>query len=468
MTLLIPRSVGIFGILICCALLAACHGTAQQGLRYPSAGATDAQVCADLSTMPQDLTPYAHAAGEGKELLSPALQAEQTQRLRRLFFSPWETVSPGNDLRLSLEKDFNMRPERGYAENLRPFPQDAWQRLRDNANVKNFPSRDAQAITVRNTAFRAMPTDKPFFLNPDEAGEGYPFDYFQHTAVWMGTPIYISHISADGAWVLAQTALAAGWMPAADAALVDDAFMARWRELPLAALLQDRVLLTPVSGETDALTGKPQGVHGRIGVLLPLVSGGSEGESVRVLYPVRHASGQAGAVEASLAPGMAARVPLPLTPGGVAGVGNAMMGQAYGWGGFLENRDCSALMRDLFLPFGIWLPRNSGEQGRMGRPVELAGLSPDAKERRIQEQAVPFLSLLAMRGHITLYLGAPDGKPAMFHTMWGVRTKDANGKPGRAVIGKAAVTSLRPGAELPVVATPASTLDRIERISILP
>jgi hypothetical protein len=193
-------------------------------------------------------------------------------------------------------------------------------------------------------------------------------------------------------------------------------------------------------------------------------------EILRVLYPVRGADGRAYAAEAVLAPGEAAPFPLPLTPGRLAGVGNVMMGQPYGWGGLLENRDCSALTRDLLLPFGIWLARNSGGQGSGGRLVDLRDLDAKARTARIAAEAAPFFSLLWLRGHIAFYLGEYAGEPVIFHSIWGLRLR-GNGpeaREGRAVIGKACVTGLRPGAELPDISTPDSLLDRMERIVLLP
>lgn len=197
------------------------------------------------------------------------------------------------------------------------------------------------------------------------------------------------------------------------------------------------------------------------------------------MYPARAANGMAIIRSAHLPPGQAAPKPLALTPGTIAAVGNAMMGQPYGWGGLFGDRDCSAMTKDLFTPFGIWLPRNSINQNRMGRPVTVTGLAPDEKERRIMAEGVPFFSLVTMKGHVGLYLGPWQvrGKevPVMFHNVWGVRVTDplrlnADGThpAGRAIIGKAVVTTLRPGAEHSLRTSPASILDRIDGLSILP
>jgi cell wall-associated NlpC family hydrolase len=449
-----------------CFFLAACAGRSSGG--YP-ADTPDGRLCADLVRLPQDLTVYARQAGWDKPLLTGEEQAARAAETRRLFFAPWRQTAPSAFTGRALRDNFSLRREKGFMENLRPFTPRAWAELEENARAAGYPSRADRAITVRATSLRGMPTLKPYFLNPDLAGEGYPFDYFQHTALWAGTPLFLSHTSRDGQWVLAETRSSMGWMPAADAAVVDDAFARFWQSRPLAALVRDRVLLRDRSAAR-------QSVRGHIGMLLPLAGSPlkehrRDGEETwRVLYPGRAANGRAYAAEAALAPGDAASFPLPLTPGGVAVLGNVMMGQPYSWGGLLENRDCSALTRDLLLPFGIWLPRNSIGQGVQGRLVDLRDLDADARLARIAADAAPFFSLLWLRGHIAFYLGEYAGDPVIFHSIWGlrIRGKGSDAREGRVVIGKACVTSLRPGAELPDISTPNSLLDRMERIVLLP
>ncbi|MDR2076564.1 MAG: SH3 domain-containing protein, partial [Desulfovibrio sp.] len=423
------------------------------------------RLCADLVRLPQDLAVYARQAGWDKPLLSPKERAVQAARTRRLFFAPWDQISPGPLVGKSLRSNFGLRREKGFMENLRPFTPEAWADLEDNADAAGYPGRAQRAITVRATSLRAMPSRKPYFLNPDQAGEGYPFDYFQHTALWTGTPVFISHISRDGQWVLAETSSSMGWMPAADAAVVDEAFERLWRSRPLAALVRDGVLLRDREGRS---------AQGGIGALLPLEAPPGDarrrGEPPRVLFPWRAADGRALAATAVPAPGEAVPFPLPLTPGEMAGVGNVMLGQPYGWGGLLGNRDCSALTRDLLLPFGIWLARNSGGQGKQGRELDLRALEPKERLERITAEAAPFFSLIWLRGHIALYLGTYAGEPVLFHSIWGLRLggKSPGDREGRAVIGRACVTGPRPGAELPDISTPNSLLDRMERIVLLP
>ena len=428
--------------------LGACGGKSQPGGR-PGASVYTGPPCMDALTLRQDLKAYSAAAGGPAPLVSREEQLAAAERQKTAFFKPWAMTKPSRWVQQSLAKDFNMKPDKAFMENKQPFPQDLWQRLAANSNKGAYGKDAGPGITLRHTDLRAMPSAMRYYLRPDLPGEGYPFDYFQHTSLPPGTPVYICNASADGLWLLVESALSAGWVPAQDVAGTDEAFMSAWRERPLAALIRDRV---PV-GE----------VVGHIGTLLPLAEGDA------VLFPKRGHSGRAEAAVSPLPPGSAVAVPLTLSADNVAEVGNEMMAQPYGWGGLDEKRDCSALTRDLMTPFGIFLPRNSSSQARVGLPIELAAMTGNEKEAAIMRQAMPFRSLIWMPGHIGLYLGVHDGKALLYHNMWGLRTRDASGGcNGRAVVGKAVVTTLRPGVERPDLCYPGSFLDRIERAVVLP
>ncbi|MFA7177132.1 MAG: hypothetical protein WC114_07790, partial [Smithellaceae bacterium] len=131
--------------------------------------------------------------------------------------------------------------------------------------------------------------------------------------------------------------------------------------------------------------------------------------------------------------------------------------------------DCSAMTRDFFTVFGIWLPRHSEDQVKeAGATIDLRGLSPEEKERIIMEKGVPYLSLLWRKGHVMLYIGASKGRALIFHNIWGIRIKDLQGHEGRKIIGQAVITGLTPGRELSDMDTAAgSLLDNIAAMNIL-
>ena len=168
---------------------------------------------------------------------------------------------------------------------------------------------------------------------------------------------------------------------------------------------------------------------------------------------------------ASLTTADAVPWPLRMTPGNVAKVGNFMIGQPYGWGGMFGDRDCSALTRELLATFGIWLPRNSVSQARTGSIIMIEGMPTETKEDQIMRNGVPFLSLVGMRGHIMLYVGKYNGRPVIFHNVWGVRTVEGSDTDRRFVIGRAVVTSITPGAELKNLYRTTTFADRLRTLS---
>jgi cell wall-associated NlpC family hydrolase len=136
-----------------------------------------------------------------------------------------------------------------------------------------------------------------------------------------------------------------------------------------------------------------------------------------------------------------------------------MMGEQYGWGGEDGRRDCSSMTKDYFSVFGVWLPRNSGDQARSGALIPLGNTPPGGRPGVIVSGGVPYATLIHMPGHIMLYAGLYDGAPVVFHNTWGVRVKS-----GRAVVGKAVVSGLRLGEELPGKAPDSLLIDRIDSL----
>ena len=449
-------------LLLCCVVmvLAGC-GTRGRGpapVVEPESGFSGPEgSIADLRKLPQDLLVYAQQGNPDRPLLSASEQARQDARFNSLFFGPWEgtraTVPASEAFEIFGGQTKRSRP-RGWAENLLPWTPENWERLVANAARGSYPSRLDKAITVRPTVLRDAPTYKPRFGNPRDAGEGYPFDMSLYTSLPVGMPLLVTHASADGAWVYVETALVSGWVPTADTAVTDASFRSRYKNGNYAVFVRDDVPLRDISGNYVSTAS--------LGTMLPIQSGTS---SLTVMVPVRDPQGRAVIVPVGVSAGDALRKPLPLTAKAVARLGNVMMGQPYGWGGLLGNRDCSLAMRDLFTPFGVWLPRNSAAQAKAWRYVSLAG-TPSGKESLIVSEGVPFATLLWLRGHITLYIGTYKGQAVMFHDMWGIRTND-NGREGRHVIGRAVVTSLSPGKELGNVEPDALILSRLRGMSIL-
>lgn len=418
----------------------------------------------DLRTLPQNAGHYIPDALRNKALIPAGQQEGLAQAFLERHFSPWSegfnVSAPGSDPFWGL-KHFEERPV--YGENLLPLPAAWLEDMAGQSAPERFPSLAQPAVTVTAASLRVLPTHKPVFFDPADPGEGFPFDTLQNSLLPPGTPVMAAHSSLDGDWLLVMAAHVSGWVRPWDVALVDQAFMEAFRSAGMIAFTRDNTPVTSIRG--DFL------VRGRVGMILPQRPDPAPPGMVSVLVPLRRADGWAVA-EPALAPAPpAATWPLAATGEHFAGVLDGLVHQPYGWGGLFENRDCSALIQDVYALFGIAMPRNSRAQARAGRLVPLEGMGAVEKEKRILEQGAPLLTIVNMPGHVMLYLG-PDpasGRPVVLHAIWGLRTEKPRGRsgatatPGRWVLGRTVITTLTPGAELPTLIRPQGLL--VERVS---
>ena len=406
-------------------------GCAHDEIALVSTGLLD-----DLAKIPQDATAFAETG-------SPPILEVDKQWLKEFedyWYGPWKQTEP----KICTAQEFSwateLFPKQSiFGPNLLEFSASRVEAITANAQLDQYPSQATYGITVRNTSMRALPSADPFFYDFRKAGEGYPFDYNQNSAVWSGTPLFLSHISQDGRFIAAESPYTCGWIDSRDIATVDGEFVAKYRSTNLAAIRQDRI---PISSDRTGFL-----FQGRIGMLLPMTTRDETG--VHLLAPVANASRRASMTHVRLLDRDAAPFPLPFSEDQLAKVINEILGQPYGWGGLGGYRDCSSTILDVFLPFALPLPRNSRRQAGAGKNVTIEHLSLAEKREHILATAVPFRTILNLDGHNMLYLGVFEGSPAAFHTIWGLRTGSADeSSAGRYLIGKSVITSLSPGREL--------------------
>jgi len=414
---------------------------------------------AGLADMAQDAGMY-HGLEPNVSLLAPDAQKAAYAHFLEEHFSPWQRTEP----KFEVSKIFwglnSYDPGELYGENTLPRSPAWMDQMREDSRVPQYPSMSRKAIAVVNTSMRAVPTNQPAFQDFSKAGEGYPFDYMQHSLVLAGTPLYATHISADRAWILVESRFAFGWVPVTDIGWVDNVFMTMFRTGTYAAITRDDVPITDTNGNYR--------FTGHVGTLLPVMEGDFNNGNLPVIIPARTVRGDAVPQVSFLPKAFIEQAPVPATPTNFTRVIDAMLGRQYGWGGMYEDRDCSAALMDLMVPFGIYLPRNSKEQIEFGTMAIMEGMSREQKKHFMNKTATPFLTLVGKPGHIMLYIGQKNGEPVIFHSAWGLKTKK-NGKYGRRVIGGAVISTLEPGLNLPDLARPKGILlEYVNAISTLP
>jgi cell wall-associated NlpC family hydrolase len=399
----------------------------------------------------QDAGAY-HGLPRDARLMTPEVQAVAWSDFLMRHFDPWNRTQPAYPAGKVFWGLTDFAGRRVYGENLLPRDPGWLDAMAEASRVADYPSLNRRAIAVANTAMRVLPTGKPAFFDPRQAGEGFPFDYAQNSLVLAGTPLYATHESADRAWVLVESRFAYGWVRSTDIAWVDDDFAGTFQTGAYAAVVRDGVPLADTDGGFR--------FKGFIGTLLPVAPrapGGAPDSGLVVMVPARDEQGKAVVKYARLAPEDAQPAPLAPTPENFAALANRMLGEPYGWGGLYADRDCSATIMDLMAAFGVFLPRNSSQQAKLGWVEPLDGDDDAAKKTRLLEGGVPFLTLVRKPGHIMLYIGSLNGEPVVLQTIWGLKTR-RGGKEGRALIGRTVISTLEPGENLRDLARPDGVL----------
>lgn len=409
--------------------------------------------------VPQPQKAEAYFTPSNRVLMTTSAQQIAKREYLEKFFAPWDSnrdvyyfdkakkQSVVKSQRATL-KQFTLRPQ--WGDNFHVYPKAWFARMESNMQLSLYPLTNERAIVVKNTALRALPTNEPMFNNYMLPGEGYPFDNLQYSALWVGTPLRVVHLSQDGSWALVFTPWVVGWVSRSDIALADDGFITQWKNASLIAITKNHVNVYDNQGRAR--------FDGRMGTLLPKKEDG-------VLIPLQDTDGHAVLREGRLDKAAYVNFPTPVTSARFASLINELLGEPYGWGGLYGYRDCSQTMMDIFTPFGIWLPRNSAAQLSSRPHQSLWEMKPKAKEKFILKKGKPFLTLVGLPGHIMLYVGEKDHKAIIFHDMWGLHTVDMFRHGGRGVVGKTVITTLDFGKEIPRVDV--TLLDGIRTMTFL-
>ncbi len=367
------------------------------------------------------------------------------------YYAPWREGEPLSDISGSI---LTMKAHTGkdwYGENKRKVPKKILAELQTNCALDSFPSMNSMAIAIVPTSLRVLPTTKPFFVTADD----FPFDALQNAGLKMNEPVRVLHVSADGIWAFAETSDANGWVPLRDIGFIRESVAAEWMEKAQVVIVKD---FAPLRNRQ-----KQFALRAKIGTIFPLA--GEDEKTYEVSVAVQSDSNGVREIKVRVPKDSARRFPLEFGGETVALIGNELIGKPYGWGEYLQGRDCSSLLRDFYLPFGIWLPRGSYNQINSGKSISFSGMSPADKERLIREKGVPFLTIIYMKGHIMLYVGSKEGKALIFQSLWKVKVKNREGRDIIQPVGKAIISTLTPGSELCLAN--GSLLDKVSSMLIL-
>lgn len=380
---------------------------------------------ADVVRIPQNSTSL-HARSSNMRL-------ESFANYYAAYFKAWNE-KPEYDLTEIQDVFIKRKPY--YLENYSRVTEKFYQQFEDNANLKATGSLNQKAIVLHNTMLRRLPTISILFDDPNDAGEGFPFDYLQQDNLSIGEPLVISHFSKDGkyAFVLSTTG-SPGFVSVEDIAPITDQFARDFQ--------QNLVMITKdTNGHLEADLMVSAMYELQTATVLPLESKGI------VLIPIRNAHGQVELAKMRLTKNNYISKPMAFSKQNVNKMVDQLVNQPYGWGGITQHMDCARLVRNYFAVFGVHLPLLTKQQKFTGNVIDVADLTPEQKKQRIINDAIPYQSFIYFPGHIALYLGTYNSEPIILHAKWGVKLYDQEHQEYRYVIGKSVITTLTPGKEL--------------------
>ncbi len=385
----------------------------------------------------QDIFRFVNKRTENKRLISADMQKKYMKVFFKRFFYPWKPHM--NYMTIDFLRRYVIREMKyyhrnlGYAANFHHHTAAWFAQITKNMNVPRFPNADKRAITIDNTYVRLFPTMTPHYTRIGEVGKGYPFDDFQLSVVWAGTPVRILQKSKDGAWEFVLTPAVSGWVQTNKLAIADQKFVLRWRTSKFAALIARKFSVTDAKSiyRFDAYMGS----------IFPYEKAAKKMFAINI--PVKDVNDQARYVTAYVPGNIIQPMPWLPTAKHFAMAIHQLLGSHYGWGGVYFYGDCSSTLKSIFTPFGIWLPRNSQSQSYIAKRESLAKLDPMARKAAILKYGKPFTTLISIKGHIMLYVGEYKGEIMTFQNVWGFVTMSRTGKWGRDVLGSAVLLPLK-------------------------
>ena len=384
-------------------------------------------IAKDIKKYPQTANYYTKNLSN----LNIKTQSKLDKKFNKLYFAPWHK----SKLKAKLEDvtwQFMYAKKKVYGDNLKPLKKSWFKKQISNSNFEKYNTLLRKAIVLQNSNLRLFPTESKIFYNPKTAGEGFPFDYNQNAGIKINTPILISHFTKDRAYAYVEAPFAKGFIKSSHIAFINKKQRDIFENSKLFVSVRDNFPIYKKGFFKEYI---------KLGTIFAKYKN-------RFLNFEKNSLNQAVIDYIDISKSFIKQKPIKFNEENINQIANELLGEKYGWGEALSLRDCSAMTKDFFAPFGIYLNRNSYGQTFNGKYLDISKLNPKEKEDFILKNAKPFLSLAYLKGHIMLYVGEDKGKALFLHNIWGVKTKDIFLNEGRAIIGKAIISSLYLGEEL--------------------
>ena len=365
------------------------------------------------------------------------------------YFKPWNSTKVSFP-KLEAMWGQSYKNKKVYLENHQLATASWFDKQIENSNFNDYNILPKKAITLKNVNIRVLPTNSPMFYDPTQPGEGFPFDYNQNSSLKINTPIIVSHLSKDRAWAYIESSTVGGWVEIGTIAYVDNDFIQEFKTSNYFVSVKEKFpIYDPIFRE-----------YVKVATIFPK-------KNNKYIIAKRDNNQNAYISYIDLNNDEVESMPLTFNSENRIKIAKQLIDEPYGWGGLLNNRDCSSFTQDYFATFGKFLHRNSKAQLSNGKYFDMSKLTNNEKKEFMKNNGVPFSTLVYLKGHIMLYIGIKENEPLVLHNMWSVRLKDSNGRKYRHIIGKATVTTLEPGKGIKDFDEDTNILNKIQGIVVL-
>ena len=304
---------------------------------------------------------------------------------------------------IGLIQKYNIPSGDNYDENGDYISYDVIKSLTDNRALSSVPEtvNVKKAVIVSRCDLKSIPSDIRFF----KKGDLY-YDKTQETELIASFPVAVLHESADGKFLFVQSYFYCGWIPKNKAALcTDDEYMLFAKSSKYVTVISPEVKL----GEAIL----------NMGTVLPYVS--DMEKDFIVLCPTIDNDKCLKLKKEKISKNDAVFSSLPYTMENFYLQAFKYENTPYCWGGMGGGVDCSGFVCAVFRSFGIYLPRNTGEQAfYSGTISDIRGLSIAQTEKLLDDQSYP--TAMHRKGHVMLYLGEENGIRYIIHAPQGGQT----------------------------------------------
>ena len=291
-----------------------------------------------------------------------------------------------------------------------PVPESYYEAIRANiadADVK-VTENVRYGIVTERTILKVYPYEE--WLSDSDWDKEW--DNFVNSAVLVGEPLLLYNSTTDGKYIYARCACCEGWVKAEYVAICRD--KAEWQKAK-----EHKNFLLVTGGKVYLEESYDKDISSKMltmGTVLELAETVDFNDTNRLSWnnyavklPVRLADGSYGEKTALISENRDVHIGyLPYTTENVIAQAYKSLGDRYGWGGMMKSQDCSSFVREVYLCFGIVLPRNTTWQAAMPtETVDLSTMTDEQKKAALDK--TPPGAILIFPGHEMMYLGHENG-----------------------------------------------------------